>query len=91
MCPNPEGERLRYQAVAEILCHMPDEDYGLLKDKADEIYWFLPHPRSFGEIQPVYATVYPHQTFAASGCRDCNRVLARHLAERPLPRPGPDW
>ena len=41
LTPNPLQSR-RHQAVATVLCSLPEDDYGKLRDKVDSFTWFIP-------------------------------------------------
>jgi len=54
-------ESVRHQAIAEVLCSIPEDDYERLKAAAesDSFVWFMPHAQTHGMVYPVNATHYP--------------------------------
>lgn len=58
-----ESESARHQAIAEVLCCMPEEDYGKLRELCEqEAYqWFIPPAHVLARVDPFGANVYPPQ------------------------------
>ena len=49
----PEETR-RHQAIAEVLCTIPEDDYNRLKECVFEFEWFIPDYRRRGEVRPFF-------------------------------------
>ncbi|MCH2573033.1 MAG: hypothetical protein MK103_16860 [Planctomycetes bacterium] len=47
---DPEVQGWRYQAIAEILCTIPEEDYRALLDLRETFEWFVPHIQDLGKV-----------------------------------------
>jgi hypothetical protein len=52
-CSDPE-ENIRYRAIEEVLCRIPNEDYEKLKPKIDEFQWFVPDKEILGVINAFF-------------------------------------
>lgn len=56
LCPDPL-ENLRYQALEQVLCTLPEKDYRILSENAETLDWFIPFKGSYGECHPFVANV----------------------------------
>jgi len=52
----------RLQAIAKVLCRLPEHDYEKLRAVEDTFTWFIPHYYSHGWIEPVFATIFEEMT-----------------------------
>lgn len=57
--PDPEMQGRRYEALAIVLCDIPEDDYETLKSKIDSFVYFIPEYETQGYVYPFPATVYP--------------------------------
>lgn len=57
LIPDPL-ESVRHQAIAEVLCCIPPNDYERLTDSS-VFQWFIPHEREYGVTYPFHAMVNP--------------------------------
>jgi hypothetical protein len=55
----PSEVTIRENAVAYVLCRIPEQDYLKLKDGIDGFDWFVPYFECGGEIQPFFVNIYP--------------------------------
>jgi len=75
--PDP-AESTRLAAIAEVLCHIPHDDYQILADSIDSWMWFLPPVWQNACIRPFPVTAYPEP--------DAKTGLQRNIEERWLNR-----
>jgi hypothetical protein len=54
--PDPEASR-RHQALAHVLCSMPEEDYQQLTEVINRFSWFIPDERIYGMVYPFPAAL----------------------------------
>lgn len=47
---DPEIQGWRYQAIAEILCTLPEEDYRELQGLRETFVWLVPHIQDQGKV-----------------------------------------
>lgn len=55
LSPDPQ-ESVRHQAVREVLCCIPEDDYICLKVHANPFNWFIPYYETRGMIMPFPLT-----------------------------------
>jgi len=51
----------RHNALAKVLCCLPEEDYGRLEQLADSFRWWIPPVEGHAGIWPFHATVFPEK------------------------------
>jgi hypothetical protein len=49
----------RWQAIAEVLCRIPEDDYDKLVKMIDSFTWFIPHEDARSMVYPFFVTVFP--------------------------------
>ena len=72
-------ESLRYQAIAEVLRRLPDQDFEMLDSKVDDFDWFIPHEHVYGRIQPFPAT---QQVQLPSGTPSARLAVVLYLSPK---------
>jgi hypothetical protein len=50
-------ENIRYRALEEVLCCIPEKDYEKLKAKIDYFDWFIPPAYSLGSCRPFFSII----------------------------------